>query len=49
MQHFPHANWANLLTIYLRQWFLIQTIIILGTWDPSISLEHPSIASNVCL
>jgi hypothetical protein len=47
MLHFPKANWSGLITLQLGRCYLIQTIIILGTWDASISLEHPSIASNL--
>jgi hypothetical protein len=47
MFHFPSANWTSLITLQLRQCYLIQTIITLETWDASISLEHPSIASKI--
>jgi hypothetical protein len=47
MLHFPSANWASLITLNLCQCYLIQTVIKLGTWDASISLEHPSITSKI--
>jgi hypothetical protein len=47
MLHFPRTDWESLITLQLSQYYLIQAVIRLGTWDASISREYPSIASNI--